>query len=101
MQYDKDAVEIGLKRAARQVKQNCGGTKDDDGKATGPWGKLDVHVKLGHNGHSQGATVDPPYDGKPVGRCVTNAFSILIFPPFAGPDTTVDWPVELVAPGGH
>ena len=87
-----------LKRAARQVKANCGAATNDDGKATGPWGKFDVSVKLGHNGHSAGATVPAPYDGKPVGKCVSNAFAILQYPPFAGGDTTVDWPVEIVAP---
>ena len=35
-QYDKDATEIVIKRAARQVKDNCGAAKGDDGKATGP-----------------------------------------------------------------
>jgi hypothetical protein len=98
--YDKEAVEVGLKRAARQVKANCGATTDEEGKATGPWGKTTVTVKLGHNGHSQGATIGPPYDGKPVGKCTVQAFAILTFPPFAGGDTTVDWPVEIVAPSG-
>ncbi len=87
-----------LKRAARQVKANCGASVGEDGKASGPWGKATVTVKLGHNGHSQGATVEAPYDGKPVGRCMTQAFSILIFPPFAGPDADVEWPVEVVKP---
>jgi hypothetical protein len=99
--YDKESVEVGLKRAARQVKANCGATTDEEGKATGPWGKTTVTVKLGHNGHSQGATIGPPYDGKPVGRCTAQAFAILTYPPFAGADTTVDWPVEIVAPGAH
>jgi hypothetical protein len=98
--YDKDAVEMVLKRAARQVKANCGATTDEDGKATGPWGKVTVTVKLGHNGHSQGATVPAPFDGRPVGRCIAQSFAIMIFPPFAGGDTTVDWPVEVVPPAG-
>ena len=38
-QYDKEATEVVIKRAARQVKENCGHAKDDTGKATGPWGK--------------------------------------------------------------
>jgi hypothetical protein len=99
--YDKESVEIGLKRAARQVKANCGATTDEEGKATGPWGKTTVTVKIGHNGHSQGATIGAPYDSKPVGKCVVQAFAILTFPPFAGGDTTVDWPVEIVQPAGH
>jgi len=50
-QYDKDATETVIKRAARQVKENCGAAKDDNGKATGPWGKATVMLQLGHNGH--------------------------------------------------
>src|SRR3954447_22640399 len=34
-EYDKEATEIVVKRAARQVKENCGAAKDDNGKATG------------------------------------------------------------------
>jgi len=82
------------------VKGNCGAATDEEGKASGPWGKTTVTVKLGHNGHSQGATIPAPYDGKPVGNCATRAFAILTFPPFAGGDTTVDWPVEIDAPAG-
>jgi hypothetical protein len=96
--YDKEAVEIGLKRAARQVKGNCGGTKDEDGKATGPWGKTTVTVKLGHNGHSQGAAISAPFDGRPVGKCISQAFAIITYPPFAGADTTIEWEVEVVEP---
>jgi hypothetical protein len=103
--YDKEAVEIALNRAARQVKSNCGGTKDDSNKLTGPWGKTTVTVQLGHNGHSKGATIKPPFDGTPVGRCINNAFSNLIYPPFdadpstpGGDDSTVDWDVEVVHP---
>jgi len=91
--YDKESVEIGLKRAARQVKANCGAATDEEGKASGPWGKTTVTVKIGHNGHSQGVTIGAPYDGKPVGKCVAQAFS--------GGDATVDWPVEIVQPGAH
>lgn len=96
--YDKEAVEVGLKRAARQTKANCGAATDDEGKATGPWGKTTVTVKLGHNGHSQGATVTGGFAGKPVGKCIDCAFSGFLYPPFAGPDTTVDYEVEVVQP---
>lgn len=98
-QYDKEATEVVLKRSARQVKENCGAAKDEDGKATGPWGKLTLQVQLGHAGRSKGLTVPPPYADKPVGKCIEKAFSNLIFPPWAGQDTQLDWEVELVQPG--
>ena len=100
-QYDKEATEVVLKRAARQVKDNCGAAKDDSGKATGPWGKATIQVQLGRNGHSKGTTVPSPYQGKPTGNCVEKAFANLTFPPWGGQDTQVDWEVELVQPGAE
>ncbi|WP_394847479.1 hypothetical protein LZC95_08445 [Pendulispora brunnea] len=96
--YDKEATEVVLKRAARQVKDNCGSAKDENGKASGPWGKTMVTVNLGHNGRSKGATVGAPFDGKPTGRCATQAFANLVYPPWAGGDTTVQWEVDIAAP---
>ena len=98
-QYDKEATEVVLKRAARQVKANCGNAKDEDGKATGPWGKVNVSVQLGHNGRGKGASIPAPFEGKPTGRCAVQAFSNLTFPPWSGDDTTVEWEVEIVEPG--
>jgi len=97
-QYDKEETEIVLNRAARQVKANCGHAKDEDGNAKGPWGKTTVTINLGHNGHSKGATVPAPYEGKPTGKCAIQAFSNLTFPPWSGPDTPVDWPIEIDPP---
>ena len=96
--YDKEQTDVVLARAARQVKQNCGATKDETGAATGPWGKVTVKVTLGRNGHSRGINIPAPYEGKPVGRCIAQAFSNLTIPPWAGEDTDVDWEVELVKP---
>jgi hypothetical protein len=96
--YDKEATEIVLARAARQVKANCGFAKDEDGNAKGPWGKTAVTVNLGHNGHIRGATIPAPFDGKPAGKCALQAFSTLTFPPWSGPDTSVDWPIEIAQP---
>ena len=97
-QYDKEETEVVLKRAARQVKNNCGAAKNESGKATGPWGTAVVQVELGHNGHSKGVTVPAPYRGTPVGNCVERAFTNLTFPPWSGSDTQVEWEVELVQP---
>jgi hypothetical protein len=97
--YDKEATDIPLKRAARQVKDNCGQAKDDNGKATGPWGKVTIQIMLGHNGHSKEVTVPSPYAEKPVGKCIEKAFTNLTFPPWAGADTQISQEVELVEPG--
>jgi len=94
--YDKEATEVVVKRAARQVKENCGAAKDDTGKAVGPWGKATLQIQLGHNGHSKGLTVPAPFQGKPTGNCIEKAFTNLTFPPWAGADTEISWEVEIL-----
>jgi pyruvate/2-oxoglutarate dehydrogenase complex dihydrolipoamide acyltransferase (E2) component len=96
--YDKDGTEVALKRAARAVKDSCGDARDESGVATGPWGKLTIQVVLGHAGRVKEVTVPASHADKPAGRCISNAFSGLIFPPWAGEDTPIDWEVELVQP---
>lgn len=97
-EYDKENTEVVLKRAGRSVKESCGEAKDDNGLASGPWGKVTIQVMLGRNGHSKGVVVPASHAEKPVGRCIVNAFSNLAFPPWAGQDTQVDWEIELVQP---
>jgi hypothetical protein len=97
--YDKDSVEIELKRASRQVKANCGSATDDSGSATGPWGKTTAAVTLGRNGHIKDVTVPAPYDGAPDGVCAINAFKKIQFPPYASSsDVVVQWDIEFVKP---
>ncbi len=93
--YDKEQTEIVLNRAARQVQANCGLAKGEDGKAVGPWGKTTVSIVLGHNGHAKSVTIPEPFDGKPTGNCAVKAFGNLTFPPWTGPDETVEWPIEI------
>ncbi len=98
--YDKEALEVQLKRAARQVKGHCGGATDDTGKATGPFGQTKVSLVLGRNGRIKGVTVPSEYDGKPAGICIVHAFQKLTFPPYPGSsDATLDYDVEVTAPG--
>ena len=97
--YDKDNVEMVLKRAALQVKSNCGAATDDTGKPSGPWGQTKVTVTLGRNGHVRDVTIPDPYDGKPTGKCALLAFRGLIFPPYAAPaDVSVEWDVDIEKP---
>lgn len=100
--YDKDSVEVELKRGARQVKANCGAATDDDGHASGPWGKTQASITLGRNGHIKQVSVPAPYDGKPVGLCIAHSFDKIQFPPYAADtDAVVWWNVELVKPKGR
>lgn len=97
-EYDKEATEVVLKRAGRSVKESCGEAKDDNGVASGPWGKVTIQVMLGRNGHTKAVTLPASHAEKPAGKCIFNAFSNLAFPPWAGQDTQIDWEVELVQP---
>lgn len=97
-EYDKENTEVVLKRAGRSVKDSCGEAKDDNGVATGPWGKITIQVMLGRNGHSKAVTLPASHAEKPAGKCIANAFANLAFPPWAGQDTQIDWEVELVQP---
>jgi hypothetical protein len=100
--YDKDAVEVELKRGARQVKANCGAATDDEGQASGPWGKTKASITLGRNGHIKQVALPAPYDGKPVAICAAHAFEKIQFPPYAGDsDVVVEWDVEFMRPKGH
>lgn len=97
--YDKDSVEVELKRASRQVKANCGSATDDNGTAPGPWGKTTASVTLGRNGHIKDMTVPAPYDGQPDGLCAVNAFKKIQFPPYASSsDVVIPWDIEFVKP---
>jgi hypothetical protein len=97
--YDKDSVEIELKRASRQVKANCGSATDDNGTASGPWGKTSAAVTLGRNGHIKEVAVPAPYDGQPDGVCAVNAFKKIQFPPYSSAtDVVVQWDIEFVKP---
>jgi hypothetical protein len=97
--YDKEAVDAQLKRAAKQVKSNCGSASDEEGNKKGPWGATTATVVLGRNGHIADVTVPAPYSGTPVGDCVVNSFKKIQFPPYAGSnDTTITWDVQIVEP---
>jgi hypothetical protein len=100
--FDKDLTYDLLKRAARQIKANCGSSTDDNGKAMGPWGGTKVSITLGRNGHVTKVDVPSPYDGKPVGKCAQNTFLGIQFPPYSGDsDKVVEWEVEFVPPAEH
>jgi hypothetical protein len=97
--YDRDSVEVELKRASRQVKANCGSATDENGAATGPWGKTTASVTLGRNGHIRDMTVPAPFDGKPDGLCAVNAFKKIQFPPYSSSsDVVIPWDIEFVKP---
>lgn len=97
--YDKEAVEAQLRRAAKQVRANCGAASDEEGAKTGPWGATTATIVLGRNGHVHEVTVPAPYSGKPVGDCVVNSFRKIQYPPYnAASDASVTWDIQIIEP---
>ncbi|MGH7438044.1 MAG: hypothetical protein ACRENE_20370 [Polyangiaceae bacterium] len=97
--YDKDEIDAKMKRSAKQIKANCGAATDDEGKATGPWGSVHVSIVLGRNGHVKDVAVPDPYNGKPVGTCISRQLMKIIFAPYAGSsDASIEEDFELVKP---
>lgn len=94
---DKEPILNALNRATRQVKAHCGSATDDEGKATGPFGKTTVSIRLSHDGNGRALSVPPDFDGKPTGKCVIQAFRHLQYPPWEGSSVTIPWDVEVVA----
>ncbi len=99
-EYDKEATDEQLTRAAKQVKEHCGRATDENGKASGPFGKVKITIVLGRNGHPKQVNLPANFEGKPTGKCVNQAFLALIYPPWSGSDATVEWDIELVQPTG-
>jgi hypothetical protein len=97
--YDKDAVEAQMRKTAKQIKANCGSASDEEGQKTGPWGSAHVAIVLGRNGRVKQVGVPAPYDGKPVGVCMSRALMKIVFPPYGGSDDqSIEWDFELVKP---
>jgi hypothetical protein len=97
--YDKENVEAQMRKTAKQIKANCGAATDEEGQKTGPWGTVHVSIVLGRNGRVKQVGVPAPYDGKPVGVCMSRALMKIVFPPYAGSDdVSIEWDFELVKP---
>ncbi len=96
--YDEEHAQRQLKRAGLAA-GTCNAATGADGIARGPWGKSVVKVTIGRNGHALEVVVAPDLEGTPTGQCVKNAFSGLIFLPYAAPsDAMVEWSLELKEP---
>jgi hypothetical protein len=88
--FDDEQAKIVLGRAAASAR-TCVDVVDKDQ----PHGDANVTVTFTGAGRSTAATVTPPFDGTPMGQCVTRAFVNVIVPPFDGPDVEVPVTVTL------
>ena len=99
--YDKDAVDVQLKRAARQIKaQLRRGDRRRTAQATGPWGTTKASVMLGRNGHVKQVT-DPRPVRRQAGRRLRDRTRSRRSSSRRTPrpaTSVLDWDIEIVKP---
>jgi hypothetical protein len=88
--FDEEQAKVVLARAATNA-HTCVDVVEKDQ----PHGEGSVTVTFSGKGKSTTATIAAPFEGTPMGQCVTRAFVNMIVPPFEGPDVDMTYPVNL------
>jgi len=88
--FDEEQAKVVLARAAGNA-HTCVEVVEKDQ----PHGEGTVTVTFSGKGKSTNATIAAPFEGTPMGQCVTRAFVNMIVPPFEGPDVDLTYPVNL------
>jgi hypothetical protein len=88
--FDDEQAKIVLARAAGNA-HTCVEVVDKDQ----PHGEGTVTVTFSGKGKSTNATIGAPFEGTPMGQCVTRAFVNMIIPPFEGADVDLTYQVNL------
>ncbi|HKQ71003.1 MAG TPA: hypothetical protein VJT73_16770 [Polyangiaceae bacterium] len=88
--FDEEESKVVLARAA-----GAAHTCVDVAEKSAPHGDATVVVTFSGRGKSTNATINPPFDGTPIGQCATRAFVNIIISPFEGPDVEKSYPVNL------
>jgi hypothetical protein len=90
--WDKNQVELEMKRAARSA-ESCPGSVTEKS----PVGTVKVSVTFGNDGHAKKATISEHEDTE-VGKCVLRAMQSVIVPAYVGNEETVEWDINLKEP---
>lgn len=90
--FDLKKSEIALKQATRSA-EDCVGVVDEEF----PKGKALVTITFANTGNVAKAEIADPYTDTKIGKCVLNAMSNVVVPPFTDPPNpfAVDWEVDL------
>jgi hypothetical protein len=88
--FDDEQAKVVLQRAATNA-HTCVEVVDKDQ----PHGDGTVTVTFSGKGKTTNASIAAPFDGTPMGQCVTRAFVNMIVPPFEGPDVDLTYQVNL------
>ncbi len=88
--FDDEQAKMVLARAATNA-HTCVEVVDKDQ----PHGDGTVTVTFSGKGKTTNASIAAPFEGTPIGQCVTRAFVNMIVPPFEGPDVDLTYQVNL------
>lgn len=94
-QFDDKQAKLELQRATRSA-VSCVGVVTQ----AGPEGQATVTITFKNDGHVKSATIDAPFDGTELGKCVLNAYGAVIVPTYVGEEKTLTWPVDLTVKKG-
>jgi hypothetical protein len=92
--FDKKQTKMELMRATMSAESCPGVVYEQEGKEH-PRGDFKVTVTFQEDGTVKSVTIPSPFDGKPVGDCVIQAYKHVIVPPYVGGEQIVDWDVSL------
>jgi len=88
--FDERQSELELIRAARSAK-SCLGVVTVDG----PRGTAKVTLTFAVDGNVKASDINSPFKDTPLGKCILNAMTNVIVPPFSGADHTLEWEIDL------
>lgn len=93
-QFDKKQTKMELQRATMSAESCPGVVYEQEGKEH-PRGDFKATITFQEDGTVKQITIPAPFDGKPVGDCVMQAYKHVIVPPYTGGEQIVDWDVSL------
>jgi hypothetical protein len=92
--FDKKQTKLELQRATMSAESCPGVVYEQEGKEH-PRGEFKATITFQEDGTVKQITIPAPFDGKPVGDCVIQAYKHVIVPPYTGGEQIVDWDVSL------
>lgn len=92
--FDKKQTKMELQRATMSAESCPGVVYEQEGKEH-PRGDFKATITFQEDGTVKAITIPSPFDGKPVGDCVIQAYKHVIIPPYVGGEQIVDWDVSL------
>ena len=93
-QFDKKQTKLELMRATMSAESCPGVVFEQEGKEH-PRGEFKASITFQEDGTVRQVSIPSPFDGKPVGDCVVQAYKHVIIPPYTGGEQIVDWDVNL------